>query len=68
VEKFALSGDYIELSKLLKASGLCDTGGMAKYAIENGRVAVDGEAEYRKGRKIRHGQQVKFDGHLIEVD
>jgi ribosome-associated protein len=68
MEIFALSGDYIELSKLLKASGLCDTGGMAKNAIENGRVTVDKEVEYRKGCKIRHGQKVKFDGHLIEVD
>ena len=67
MEKFALSGDYIELNKLLKASGLCDTGGMAQYAIENGRVSVDGEVEYRKGRKIRHGQKVGFDSLLIEV-
>ncbi len=68
MEKFALSGEYIELNKLLKASGLCDTGGAAKYAIENGHVTVDGEVEYRRGRKIRHGQKVSFDGHLIEID
>ena len=68
MERFALSGDYIELNKLLKVTGLCDTGGSAKYAIENGRVRVDSEVEYRKGCKIRHGQKVEFDGHLIEVD
>ncbi|MDD5168898.1 MAG: RNA-binding S4 domain-containing protein [Syntrophales bacterium] len=68
MEKYALSGDYIELNKLLKAAGLCATGGIAKYAIENGRVIVDGEVEYRKGCKIRHGQKVEFDGHMIEVN
>jgi len=68
LEKFALSGDYIELNKLLKATGLCDTGGMAKYAIENGRVTVDGKVEYRKGCKIRPGQKVELDGLLIEVN
>jgi len=68
LEKFVLSGDYIELSKLLKASGLCVTGGVAKNAIENGRVMVDGEVEYRKGCKIRLGQKVEFDGHMIEVN
>lgn len=67
MEEFPLSGDYIELNKLLKASGLCPTGGMAKQAIENGRVTVDGEIEYRKGCKIRHGQEIGFDGHIIEV-
>ncbi|NTW17728.1 MAG: RNA-binding S4 domain-containing protein [Syntrophaceae bacterium] len=67
LEIFKLSGNYIELSKLLKSSGLCVTGGIAKNAIENGLVIVDKEVEYRKGRKIRQGQTVEFDGHIIEV-
>ena len=67
MEEYALSGDYIELSKLLKASGVCATGSDAKYAIVNGRVIVDGELEYRRGRKIRPGQKVEFDGHVIAV-
>jgi ribosome-associated protein len=67
LEIFKLSGNYIELSKLLKSSGLCVTGGSAKNAIENGLVMVDKEVEYRKGRKIRQGQTVEFDGHIIEV-
>jgi ribosome-associated protein len=68
LETYTLSGDYIELSKLLKSSGLCTTGGTAKIAIENGRVTVDGQVEYRKGCKIRNGQKVQFDGHIIEVN
>jgi len=67
LEIFKLSGNYIELSKLLKSSGLCVTGGIAKNAIENGLVIVDKEVEYRKGRKIRQGQTVEFDGHIIEI-
>jgi ribosome-associated protein len=66
--KFALSGDYIELNKLLKASGLCITGGTAKNAIENGLVTVDGKVEYRKGCKIRNGQKVEFDNNVIDVN
>jgi len=67
LENFALSGDYIELNKLLKASGLCVTGGSAKNVIENGHVTVDGKVELRKGCKIKLGQKVEFDGHMIEV-
>jgi ribosome-associated protein len=67
METFELSGDYIELNKLLKASGLCETGGMAKMAIENGQVTVDGAVEYRKRCKIRNGQAVEYDGHTINV-
>jgi len=67
VEIFELSGDYIELNKLLKASGLCETGGVAKIVIENGLVIVDGTVEYRKRCKIRNGQTVEYDGHSIQV-
>jgi ribosome-associated protein len=67
VETFELSGDYIELNKLLKASGLCETGGMAKISIENGLVTVNGTVEYRKRCKIRNGQTVEYDGQTITV-
>ena len=64
---FEFSGDYIELNKLLKASGLCGTGGMAKIEIENGLVSVDGTVEYRKRCKIRNGQTVEYGGQTIKV-
>jgi len=67
METFELSGDYIELNKLLKASGLCGTGGMAKIEIENGQVSVDGTVEYRKRCKIKNGQTVEYGGRSINV-
>jgi ribosome-associated protein len=62
-----IRGDTIELIKLLKLSGLCSTGGMAKIATAEGRVKVDNQTELRKRCKIRKGQVVEFDGHVIEV-
>ena len=67
METFEFSGDYIELNKLLKASGLCGTGGTAKMEIENGLVSVDGTVEYRKRCKIRDGQTVTYSGRTIKV-
>jgi len=67
METFEFSGDYIELNRLLKASGLCETGGMAKIEIENGLVSVDGIVEYRKRCKIRNGRTVKYGSHAIKV-
>jgi len=64
---FEFSGDYIELNKLLKAAGLCETGGMAKMAIEQGLVSVDGIVEYRKRCKIRNGQTVASGEQTINV-
>jgi ribosome-associated protein len=64
---FTLTGEYIELFKLLKAAGLCESGGMAKHAVAQAEVKVDGQVETRKACKIRKGQQVEFGGEMIVV-
>jgi len=59
--EFDLAGhDYIELHNLLKATGLCESGGIAKLLIADGLVRVDGEVELRKRCKIRAGQTIAF--------
>jgi ribosome-associated protein len=66
--RFKINGEFIELNKLLKAEGLCDTGGMAKAVIREGRVEVDGSVEWRVRCKIRPGQRVSFQDHIIHVE
>jgi ribosome-associated protein len=58
---------FVELDDLLKLTGLCGTGGMAKTAIADGRVKIDGTVELRRRCKIRAGQTVEFGGHTISV-
>lgn len=65
--EFVLRGDYIELDKLLKATGLAESGGRARVMITEGQVQVDGQAESRKTAKIRAGQTVQLQGELIQV-
>ena len=64
---FRLEGEFIELYKLLKVTGLCESGGTAKHTISSSRVKVDGKTELRKGCKIRHGQTVEFGNDSISV-
>ena len=64
---FMLTMEFIELFKLLKVTGLCESGGMAKCAIAQSEVKVDGRVETRKACKIRKGQQVEFGGEMIVV-
>lgn len=66
-ERFEMEGEYIELIKLLKAAGLCDTGGMAKAVVEEGLVTVEGAVETRKRRKVRRGERVAFQDRVIAV-
>jgi ribosome-associated protein len=62
-----LRGDYIELDKLLKATGLADSGGQARAFITAGEVRVDGQLELRKTAKMRAGQVVEFGGQRVRV-
>jgi ribosome-associated protein len=65
--EFQITGEYIELDKLLKAARLCGTGGEARIVINEGLVTVDGETETRLRRKIRPGMIVDFDGQILTV-
>lgn len=68
MEEFALGQhEFIELHNLLKVTGLCESGGVAKAVIAEGRVKVDGAVELRKRCKIRAGQRVEFAGQQIVV-
>ena len=64
---FSVRGDYIQLDQLLKATGLCSSGGLAHAEIEAGNVLVDGLAESRKRAKLRPGQQVSYAGDVVEL-
>ena len=64
---FTLTEEFIELYKLLKVTGLCESGGVAKYAVLQSEVKVDGQVETRKACKIHKGQRVEFAGQIIRV-
>ncbi len=66
--EFELDGrEFIELNNLLKVTGLCESGGIAKLLIADGHVRVDGEIETRKRCKIRPGQVIDYDGQQVVV-
>ena len=65
---FVLRGDHITLDALLKASGVVSSGGAAKILIAQGAIRVNGEAETRRGRKLRADDVVTLsDGRVIHV-
>ena len=60
--------ETIRLDQFLKVQRLCPTGGMAKAAVQSGLVKVNGEVELRRGRKLRQGDVVAYDGYAVSVD
>lgn len=59
--------EYIRLDSLMKFSGLCDSGGRAKYLIQGGEVKLNGEVCTMRGKKIRPGDIVEYNGRTVEV-
>ncbi len=64
---FVLRGEFITLDSLLKATGICDSGGVAKTMVAAGKVQVDGQVDLRKTAKIRAGQVVAVTGVRLRV-
>ena len=67
MERITINEEYIRLDNLMKFSGLCDTGGRAKYLIQNGEVKLNGEVCTMRGKKIRGGDRVEYQGRKVEV-
>ena len=59
--------EYIELGNLLKLAGVISTGGEAKMFLQDNEVLVNGEREYRRGRKVRRTDLVKVNDDEILV-
>lgn len=66
--KFELEEEYIELFKLLKVTGVAESGAQAKIFIEEGQVKRNGEVELRKRAKIVSGEIIEVGDETIEVE
>jgi ribosome-associated protein len=67
METFKIEGDYIELIGLLKAMGIAETGGHAKFIVEEGVVIRNGETELRKRAKLVPGDVIEIDDIRIKL-
>ena len=67
-ETIKIDSEFIKLQDLLKLSGVCATGGMAKLAVQNGEVLVNGEICTMRGKKLRPGDRVQLDEVTIIVE
>lgn len=65
--EFKLTGDYIPLIQLLKATNLVSTGGEAQIVVEQGEVKYNGNIDYRKRLKVKQGDIIEFNKQRIVV-
>ncbi|MGN0477776.1 MAG: RNA-binding S4 domain-containing protein [Ruminococcus sp.] len=66
-EVIFIETEFIRLQDLLKFSGMTETGGQAKYLIQEGYVLVNGEVCTMRGKKLVDGDRVTLDEKTLEV-
>ena len=57
----------LSLGQALKAANVVGSGGEAKVLIQTGEVAVNGEVETRRGRRLQRGDVVEVGYERLEV-
>lgn len=55
--------EYIALGQFLKLAGVIDTGGAAKFFLQDASISINGENDNRRGRKLYPGDLIKIQGH-----
>lgn len=60
MNELEIDREYITLGQALKMTDAISSGGMAKWFLSEHEVFVNGEAENRRGKKLRHGDVVNI--------
>ena len=65
--KISIKEDFIRLDSAMKLANLVVTGGHAKMVIQDGEVKVNGEVCTMRGKKLRSGDTVEFEGNGFTI-
>ena len=57
----------ITLGEALKLAGVAATGGQAKRLVQTGQVAVNGQVEQRRGRRLQPGDRIAARGREYRI-
>ena len=68
METIGIKTEYIKLDALLKFASLAASGGEAKTVIAEGHVSVNGEVCTMRGKKLRAGDRVEYDGRTVAIE
>lgn len=67
MKEIKIETEFIKLEQLMKFASMVQTGGEAKMLITQELVLVNGEICTMRGKKIRPGDEVEFDGEIYKV-
>ena len=62
-----IKDDYIKLGQAMKLGGMVSSGVEAKVEILDGNVLVNGQMEIQRGKKLREGDIIEFNGESARI-
>ena len=62
LEEISIKEEFIRLDSAMKLANMVVTGGHAKIVIQDGEVKVNNEICTMRGKKLRKGDKVEFEG------
>ena len=63
-EQIAIITEFITMDKLLKFSGVADTGGQAFLMVDDGIIKLNGKLVTEKRKKVFPGDVVNIDNQI----
>lgn len=67
METVEIRDEYIKLGQAMKLAGMVGSGVDAKMVIQDGMVEVNGAVETQRGKKLRDGDVVTFNGESVRI-
>lgn len=67
MKQIKITTEFIKLDQLMKYADMVQSGGEAKMLVAQGLVLVNGEICTQRGKKIRQGDKIEFDGNGYEI-
>lgn len=62
-----ITTDSIKLDSFLKFCDIAQTGGHAKFLVQEGQVKVNSEVCLQRGKKLRVGDEMEFNGKIYRL-
>lgn len=62
IEKVAIDTDHIRLDQFLKYIAIAQTGGHAKFLIQEGAIKVNDEICLQRGKKLIKNDKIDIEG------
>lgn len=67
MEIIHIRDEYIKLGQAMKLAGMVGSGVDAKFVIQDGLVTVNGVTEIQRGKKLKSGDIITYNGESVQI-